>query len=226
MGLTMNVLEVSAQGVAQVQMVFDSLKITAKTADAEVEFDSSKPLTDNADMAAALLKPLVGSTITMTVDRAGNISQVSGGEAFTMLGQIASGSGGGSQPLFGPIFSGRPTDGFAKVGESWENEDKVSTSLLGGFKMVTRHTLRGMVGRDAQVMLTGRIEPESEAAGESPYKITSSSHNGSYTWDTATGQLAKMESKMKVCLEGTIAERPMATCTKSMDVKVTRIRGR
>jgi hypothetical protein len=224
MGLTMQVLEVDPQGVAQVKMVFDSLKVTTKNEDMEVEFDSSKPLTDNADMVTAILKPLVGSSVTMTVDRAGNISQVSGGEAFSMLGQIVSGSGEGSGSLFGPIFSGRPTDGFAKIGESWEFEDKISSGLIGEFKMTTRHTLRGMMGREAQVNVSGKFEPVTEADGKSSFKISGGQHTGSYGWDTSTGQLAKMETKMSVCLEGTIAEKPMGACTRAMEVKVTRLR--
>jgi hypothetical protein len=223
MALKMKVSDISAEGVATVETTIESLKMSNTTPDMEVEFDSAKPPEED-DIVGMMLKPLVGTTLTLKVDRAGNVTSVSGGEAFSMLGQAASGSGGGggASQLFGPIFSSHPTTGFAKVGQSWEHEDKLGVSLLGDFKMITRHTLRGLQGRDAVVAISGRIEPATESPPEGGFQVKNSTYNGSYTWDTAKGQLAKMDTSMSVRLEGKAGDQPMSTRNEAT-VKITRV---
>jgi hypothetical protein len=221
MGLTLQVAEVSAEGIATVKMIFDSLKVATRSDDISVEFDSTKPAAGEDDIAAMLLKSIVGTALTMKVDRNGNISSVTGGEAFMALGQFTSGSSSAEQ-LFGPIFSGNPAKGSAKIGESWEYADRLSSGLLGDFKMVTKHTLRGLQGSNAQIAITGRIEPTSESPGSSSYQVKNSTYTGNYLWDTTKGQLARMETSMNVQIEDKAGHEKTNTRNEST-VKITRL---
>jgi hypothetical protein len=224
MVLLMNVQDVSPAGVATVETKFESLKLSSKSEAGEFSFDSTKPQ-DKEDPIALLLGPIAGTSLTLQVDRAGNVTSVTGGEALNAMGQMVSGSTGGASQLFGPIFSTHPTTGFAKVGQSWEHEDRLSSGLLGDFTMKTRHTLQRVQGREAVVGISGRIDPRSEAPGQSSFQLKDSSYTGSYVWDTGRGQLSKMDTTMSVRLDGNAGEQAMSTRNESK-VKITRLNDR
>jgi hypothetical protein len=165
------------------------------------------------------------------VDRSGNITCVRGGVAFTALGLLAGagtggagkGAGGGAGQLFGPLFSIKKATGMASVGESWEVEDVVDTGLMGGFKMKARHTLRSASGGEANVAVTGRIEPSSEAGSGTVAQLKNSGYAGAYTWDTAAGMLKQMNSSMTVQMETNTDGTPTTTKNEST-VKVVRVK--
>ncbi len=220
--ISLKVASLSPEHEATVNLVFDAVKISTTTSEGTIEFDSSKPAGKDDDLVAGLLRPLVGSTLTLKVDQAGNITSITGGESFSALGQFA-GGGGQAGDLFGPIFSGRKGTGLARVGESWENADKIDNAMLGRFKMTTRHTLRSAAGTEARIDMTGKIEPDSEAPGEGAGKIKDSSFNGSYAWDTERGMLKRMDSTMRVRME-TPSEGGRSETNNESVVKVTQVR--
>ena len=222
--LVLNVKDVTTAGVATVDMVFQTVKVSVDGPGMKEEFDSTKPAkptkAGEVDVIGTVLRPLVGSTFTMTIDRAGNISNISGGDGFAMLGQVTPGAGGaGSLPqVFGPIFNIRQGDGFARVGETWENTDKLNSGLMGDFKMFTKHTLQSMSGKDAKLAMQGRIEPGSLAPGSSTFQIKDSTYTGKYTWDTARGMIRDMSTRMSVSvthqLQGTPVDVKSETTTR------------
>ncbi len=221
MVLSLKVQSVSAGHEATVALVFDSLKMSTTNQDQKVEFDSTKPPTTDEDLVGALLRPLVGSTMTLKVDPAGNITSITGGEAFSGLGQFVGGGQGGD--LFGPLFSAKKGTGRVHVGESWEDEDTIDNSLLGRFKMLTRHTLRSAAANEAKVDMTGHIVPGSEAPGVGAGQIKDSSFTGSYAWDTERGMLKRMDSTMKVRMEQATENGRTETRNESV-VRVTQVK--
>lgn len=196
-GLSVKTKSMGADGGATVDLVFDRVKISTETPEEKFEFDSSKPPKGEDDMIGLMLQPLVGSTLTLTVDSTGNISAVNGGEAFAALGQFVAG-GRDANKLFGPIFTVKKGTGMARVGESWENEDTMDNALLGRFSMKTRHVLRSAVAGEAKVDMSGQIRPASEAPGAGAGQIKDSSFNGSYLWDTERGALKSMDATMRI----------------------------
>jgi hypothetical protein len=228
MGLVFKVADVSPEKVATVGVTIDRLKLATATPDGDVEFDSSKPGTGgDEDLLAQAFKSIVGTTMTMTVDRPGTIPPVTGGEGLAMLGGIGgAGAAPGGTPgqLFGPIFSGRPAKGEARVGESWDYDDALATGLLGDFKMKVRHTLTGLRGSDAVVSIRGQIDPKSEAPGSSAFQLKDSSYNGQYLWDTSKGQLRSMETSMSVRLDGKTGDNQDLATRNEATVKITRDR--
>jgi hypothetical protein len=230
-GLTMKVKSVSRDHVATVDLTFDTVKVSTKNKDQSFDFDSSKPSKGGDDeVMGMVMQPLVGSTLTLTVDRSGTITSVTGGEAFSALGQFVGGTGGGgggnAGSLFGPLFSPQHGTGLVHVGETWENSDKVESPLLGQFAMKTRHTLRSATAAEAKVDVSGRIDPATEAsgpAGSDPFQIKESRYGGTYLWDLSMGMLKQMDTTMSVTMEQTVAGQKTTSHNESV-MKVTRIK--
>lgn len=227
-GLLMMVKEVDSQGTATVDMTFTTIKAWLDGPLGKEEFDSTKPRPkkkpDDIDVIGTVMGPLVGSTFTMKVDRSGNISSVTGGDGFAMLGQVTPGSGGaGSLPqVFGPIFTSRKGDGFATVGQSWENADALDSGLMGKFKMTTRHTLSSASGGLAKLDMRGRIEAGSQAPGSSTFQLKDSTYSGKYEWDYNAGMLRKMDTTMVIKVEHSLQGQPVEVTNESV-TKLTRV---
>jgi hypothetical protein len=208
MGLRLKVTDVSQESGATVDLVIESIKAAVQSGDAKLDFDSTKKSNPD-DPAAALFQSIAGTTLTLKVDRDGNISSVTGGESLTALGQFVSPGGGGQgKPgdLFSSLFSAHKASGQAAVGESWENSDRIDSPLMGGFRMITRHTLTSVRGREAYVDVRGRVEPSSEAPGAAPFTLQNVQHQGTYIWDTGAGALKQMDSTMSSEVRARIGE--------------------
>ncbi|MBX3378098.1 MAG: hypothetical protein KF678_13975 [Phycisphaeraceae bacterium] len=225
-GIVMNVKDVTAAGEATVDMTFQTVKVLIDGPGFKQEFDSTRPpqpaKPGEPDIMSTVLRPLVGSTFTMTIDRAGNISSVTGGEGFAMLGQVTPGAGGTLPQVFGPILTQKKGDGFARVGESWENADHLNSGLMGEFKMLTRHTLQSVSGKDAKLSIRGQISPASMAPGSSTFQLKDSAYSGSYTWDTARGMIRDMATRMSITVEHSLQGQPVEVKSETT-TKVTRL---
>lgn len=225
-GIVLNVKDVTPEGVATVDMVFQTVKVSVDGPGGKMEFDSTRPpapgKADDLDPVAIVMKPLVGSTFTMTVDRSGNISSVSGGDGFAMLGQVVPGSGGTMPQVFGPIFTLKKGDGFARIGESWENVDKLNSGLMGEFKMSAKHTLQSVSGKDAKVSMQGRIEAGSMAPSSSTFQLKDSAYSGKYTWDTGRGMIRDMTTRMSMTVSHQIQGTPVEVTSETTS-RVSRV---
>ncbi|MFN0131147.1 MAG: DUF6263 family protein [Phycisphaerales bacterium] len=233
MGLVMKVVKGGGDGDSTVEFVIDALKISVKGGEMETEFDSTKPAGDD-DLIATMLKSLVGSSFTATIDRTGNIKSVSGGEALAALGQLGGGglsglgggaAGGGGGGFLGPIVNTGAGSGFARIGQSWENSDAIGGGMLGPFKMVTKHTLASMRGKEAVVDFKGKLDAASEAPGSGGSgggaQVRDTSYSGQYHWDTGEGMLKKMDSTMRVTME-TQGEEQRELTTSEVKTTITR----
>jgi hypothetical protein len=214
LGLRVKVVEAGVEAGATVALVIDTLKASITSGETKLEFDSTRPRKED-DPAAALFHSLAGTTLTLKVDPAGNITSVSGGESLAALGQLTGSGGQKPGELFSSLFSSGKSSGTAKVGESWENSDRIESPLLGRFRMVTRHTLTALRGRDAHVEVRGRIEPDTEAPGGEPVTLQNVRHDGSYIWDTAAGALRQMKSAMWSEIKVRVGDRDVLTRSES-----------
>jgi hypothetical protein len=207
-----------------VDLVYERVKVATTLGTGIEEFDSDKPASqDAASELAPLMRPLVGMTLTLTVDPAGNITKVTGGEALAPLSPAANlGQATGVKQLIGPLFSPKNSPGKVSVGETWENVDKLDTGMMGAFKMVTKHTLKSATGGDARVSFTGTIEPASESPAPAGIEIKNSRYDGEYVWDLERGMLRTMASKMSLRFEGDLAGETVSA-TSEGETKVTRL---
>lgn len=196
---SLRVKSVDADGTANVDMVYESVKMSGEVNGEKVSVDTTKPATTDKGSAAAGVRAMAGTTISMVIDKDGNIKQTTGG------GGLLGGMGG---DLLGPIYSPSKAPGQVKRGQSWTNVDEIGMGeLLGPMRLVTTHTLESAANGEARVNVKGKIESGEESPGGTSkknnkpttdmIKITKSDHNGSYVWDTERGELKSMNSTMK-----------------------------
>lgn len=244
---SLRVKDINAEtGVATVDMVYDSLKIKLDGSGIVIDFDSTKPQptkpatppasTDPLDALKGLeldkmindqLRKMVGTTLTLTIDRSGQITSISGGSELDPTGMLGALGGQGAGPagapqtggsLFGPLPPANSNySGLVRVGQRWSHADELAVGPLGAMKMITEHTLRSASAGTAQVVFTGRIDPAS-AASNAQAQIKASSHSGRYTWDTAKGQLVSLNMDQKVVQQAP-GQAGDATSTTSMTVE-------
>lgn len=216
LGLRFKVVNVDAQKTATVELIYDSLKVAIDGPDGKVDFDSSKkPAAPAAKSPAGSADPdrtsnlarVVGSTLTLTIDKDGNITKVSGGEGLVPsspddpAGSLVSSAG--VKELWGPIFTMRKSTGSASVGEKWKTSDTMDMSPIGRFSITTESVLKSLSGGMANVEFKGVIAPAVESsAGLMGFQVKNSKHEGSYRWDTLRGMLSTLEMTQVVEIEG------------------------
>lgn len=159
---------------------------------------------DPAKLIGDQFQKMVGTTLTLTIDKSGVITNVSGGSELDPTGLLTQmGAPGGSSPqagggLFGPITTADGSyTGLVRVGQKWTHTDSMSVGPLGAMRMLTEHTLRSAGRGTAEVAFAGRIDPQS-AADNASAQLKSATQSGSYTWDTVKGQLVRMNMEQRV----------------------------
>jgi len=202
---TLKVKDVTSDGIATVDLTYDRMVMKVGGM-FEMTFDSTKPTDQDAgNMLASALRPLIGSSLTMTVDRDGNISKVEGFDklklnpsAQQMAGTLATADG--VKSTFGQVFSTRKSDGRASVGDTWTNVDSVSAGQMGTVKTSITHTLKSHTGGMAKVDITGDLAIEGGMMPE--LKLTTSEVTGNYIWDTEVGMLKSIQTKQTSTMQG------------------------
>jgi hypothetical protein len=204
-GFVLRVTDTSAEDGATVELVHESIKLTLKSGDTEMFYDSTAPKrpNDDSDLIEPFLKGIVGSKMTIRFDATGNVKDIQGGGQLGMPGAMGQ-LGIPADPksigsLFGPISTRSAGRGLYHVGERWTNDDNVDTGPLGSFRMVTQHTLKSAQAGTAEVVFNGRIEPGSESGKPgSGFQLKDSHYDGKYVWDTQRGQLKSMQSDQEI----------------------------
>lgn len=224
LGLRFRVVNVDAPKTATVELIYDSLRVSMDGPEGKLDFDSDakpapgarpagkKPAAPSPGAAAdsspaANLSRVVGSTLTLTIDKDGNITKVSGGEGLvpSTPGDPSSTlvTPAGVKELWGPIFTMRKASGSASVGEKWKTTDTMDASPLGRFSITTESVLKSMSGPTASVDFKGTITPAVESAGGlMGFQVKDSTHDGSYRWDTGRGMLQSLDMTQVVEVEG------------------------
>lgn len=225
-GLLLRVKEVNAETGAVVDLVYESLKLKMTQDDTVIEFDSDKPAKAD-DANDPLLRPIVGLTLELRLDRDGNIKSISGGEklAGTQAAAIANNFTGADiiKSLMGPVFSLRPGRAAAAVGDTWTNED-VITAALGDMKLTTTTTLKSLNGAVANLGIRGTIAltPSGGTGGLPPISIKDSSFTGDAQWNTETGSLVTMTTKQSIKTEVKLGDQVIRS-TNDMTALVKRV---
>ncbi|MBX3356863.1 MAG: hypothetical protein KF745_00395 [Phycisphaeraceae bacterium] len=193
---------------------------------------------DDDELLANAMQGIAGSVVTMTIDSKGNVTNVSSPAGLSGGGNIGAipglpggipGAGGGAAPGGGGgpldwLVSSPGHSGFARVGESWTNRDRLGNTPLGSFQMTTVHTLRSANASQAVVDISGRIEPGSAAAGgQGKTQVKESGYKGRYVWDTALGQLKEMTTDSQVSIDGSALGTEMSMLSNSK-VRLERVR--
>lgn len=213
--------DTDAEGNTSVSLVYESLKLEVKSDMMNLEFDSTQPETsDEGNMLASALRPLIGVTFTLTIDKTGAITKVAGNEAFSSGAISGLTSVDGIKAGLGPVFTTRNDDGKAEVGETWSYTDSLPMSPLGPMSIVSNHTLKDVSGNDANIDLTGKITVEANPAMK--LKMDEGTYSGKYVWDTAKGMLKSLTIQQKMVMSGDIQPGTHGQVSTAASTKITR----
>jgi hypothetical protein len=234
------VKEADADRGATVELIYESLKLDLRTPDMEFEFDSTQKagrktprtggdpaslMPTDQDLVEAMLRPMVGATITLEVDPDGNITSATGGGALSMTGMLGAVSamsggsgltgalpttGGGGGDVLGSIFTAARGRGSARVGESWTTTDKLDGSGIGSFTMTNKTTLKSHANATADLAFEGRIVPGSSEAGAGllggSAQVKESDFTGRAGWDTERGMLKTLTSEQRTVMDASVPD--------------------
>lgn len=216
--LVFKVGETDPETGSKIEVLVERVSARISTDNGDIVFDSAKPPKGDPEqeegMAFSALSKMVGSSVLLTVEPSGRIASISapstlgGAGAFEAValgsgGRLTSTAGGIGLP-FGELLSmGHPT-GLVKPREEWTNTDKLGGTEM---NMITTHKVRSASGNSAKVSIEGKIEHPSEsgAAGGGQDRAASTIKafvfDGDYDWDTARGQLHKMDVRSEFRVE-------------------------
>ena len=206
-GLTLKVKETNKEIGSTLDLVYDSFKINMKTPDGQdVTFDSNAKKSD--DPMADILGPLIGLTLTVKMDKDGNITTVNSGDGAGDISSLLGGASGLSsftgadvvKNLFGPVMTTRKGAGEAHVGESWTNEDLIDAPY-GKMKLSTTQTLSSVRGGIATIDLKGRFDLMPSSSTSPIPGIKDSSYSGTTLWNTELGILDEMTMKQHIAVD-------------------------
>lgn len=236
--ITLRTTAVSETG-ADMELVIDALKYTYTMNDATAsvsvpappnakppakESVDDKELRENLELVT---QGVAGSKITFRMDPTGKITSVTGGEALggssaaaALAGQLGGGVGGVPPPANPTqwFVSGMTSGGgggalpeSVTTGQTWTNADSLARTPVGDFKMVTRHRVTSANERRADIDFKGEIEPSQPGAtpSEGGFKINAASYTGSWSWDAANGELARMATHIKTDIGGVLLAGPV-----------------
>lgn len=198
--LLLKVKDTNAETGSTLELVYEQVKLKMKSPSGDMDFDSTKPKKD--DPVDELLRPMVGTKLTVEMDAKGNIKNVSGGDPL----QDAAGGLGGAmtgpsalKDFFGRVFSSGPgNSGFASVGETWSSDDKMEAPG-GTWNITTTNTLKSAVGGKADIDIKGKLTFSPSTSGQgAPVKVQNASYGGKATWNTERGMLDSMETRQHV----------------------------
>lgn len=186
----------------RVELVHEWMRVRMKNAMIEGTFDSDTPAEqDGESQLAAIVRPMVGKPLTLTLDKDGTIRDVSGletmapegmaGELFNQMFRQES-----IINMYQPLFKVKPAPASAETGEKWSFTER-ENSALGMMAKTVEHTLLAVTNGDARINLQGKVELD---IGDVPAgsKKDSSRVDGTMVWDTAKGQLKELKSESLV----------------------------
>ena len=217
---------------SEVDIVFESIKSKVQGPGVDDSFDSSKPApkptkstpksSDPLQQLEALTKPpsleelmrpLVGETMTLTIDRDGNITEVRGGQklvrALNPMAPSAMAQMGGDSPirdLFKSIVgtAGKP---HAKPGESWSSATNLDVFPIGNTSLRTDYKLTGVQGNVGKIAFSGGLKPREDASpGGGGLTISKADYAGTTNWDQADGFATSMSAKQELNAELAIGQ--------------------
>jgi len=223
-------MKVSEDGASEVSIVFEQIRSHVEGPGVEDSFDSSKPppakpKTSNpaeADPLGGLgktptleetLRPLVGESLSIVVDRDGNVTDVRGGEklvrALNPMAPEEIAQMGGEEKmrdLFRSIVS-TPGRRFAKLGESWSSDTDLDLFPVGGSKLRTDYRLTNVQGAKGKIAFQGRLVPSKDASpGAGGLKLNKADYGGTTDWDQEDGFARSMQSTQALDAELKIGE--------------------
>lgn len=196
--LKLTVKDSNPETGSTLELVYESLKMRVHNpmlGEEPLEFDSTKAVDPQADPSGAaiaeMLGSVVGTTLTISMDRNGNVTNVSGAGGAPGLGDSFTGKDVISG-LVGQVFTLKSGEPIVHVGEKWTN-DSVMAASWGRTRISTSNTLTSHSGGKANIAINGKVSMEPNSPGQPlSISIKDSNLDGSAVWNTEEGMLDAM----------------------------------
>jgi hypothetical protein len=215
--------------VAVVYLTYTDINMTLVDPTNTYSFDSrTRREKDSDNQLAGALRPLVGATITLRLNKAGEITGVGGNENYIApgrLGQFAQqlAGTGALRNRWGPLFATKPGGGPVKPGESWTKVDDIDGGSMGVFKLSTTTTMESIESGIARAVIAGTFELPAKEGETQMFSVKESEYEGRTLWNTADGLIDTAETKQKVGIAG--AQQQGMALNVETETKVTMYRG-
>lgn len=223
--LRMTVVESNPETGSTLELVYEQMKMRMSSPElGDIEFDSSKPprADDPAAAIAQVLSTIVGTTLTVTMDKDGVVTNVSTPPGATMGAESVTGRDVISG-LVGQVFTMKKGQPTARVGESWTNDSVMSASWA-RTRVTTTNTLKSHRGGLADIAIRGSFAMEPSSPGQAlAITIKDATLEGSASWNTEVGMLDAMNVTQQMTAEITMPTGPLST-TARQTTKVTRLK--
>ncbi len=197
------VREVSAEGVATVQFVYERMKVKVGSPNGNFEFDSEWPIArDAGNPIAPAVRQLVGKTIIAKVAPNGSLVELQSidttgmdpNTARTMTELVNPDS---FTQLLQLLYGLKTDPSTAAIGEMWVKESSLPSGM-GSMKVTREFTLESSIANKAYVNIGGDIAlvidpslPKKPGAEFLEWK--SGTVEGRVVWDSQNGRLEKAE---------------------------------
>lgn len=195
--LKMTVKDSNPETGSTLELVYESLKMKVANpmlGEDPIEFDSTKAADPNDPAAAAIaemLGSIVGTSLTISMDKDGNVTNVAAPTSTPALTEGFTGKDVISG-LVGQVFTIKKGDPVVRVGEKWTNDSTVA-GPLGRTRVTTNNTLRSHSGGKANITIDGNVSMEPNSPGQTlAISIKDSRLDGNAVWNTEDGMLDSM----------------------------------
>lgn len=222
--LKLTVKDSNPETGSTLELVYESLKMKVANpmlGDEPLEFDSTKPADPNDPTSGAIAEMLgsvVGTALTISMDKDGNVTNVAAPASAPGLGDSFTGKDVISG-LVGQVFTLKKGEPVVRVGEKWTN-DSVMAATWGRTRITTNNTLTSHRGGKANIAIDGTVSMEPNSPGQ-PISITinNSKLDGNAVWSTEDGMLDSMTVSQNLDINITSP----AGQTKSQSTKKTMV---
>lgn len=221
-------VKVHEDGSSDVSIIIEQIRSHVEGPGVDDTFDSSKPAKPkpakpaSADPFGGLgepptleetLRPLVGETLSLVVDRDGNVTDVRGGDKFVRaLNPMAPAEltqmGGDEKlrDLFKSIVS-TPGKNSAKPGERWSSNTALDLFPIGASRLQTDYQLGKVSGAKGRITFQGKLVPSKDPSpGTGGLKLSKVEYAGSTDWDQEDGFARSMQSTQALDAELKVGE--------------------
>jgi hypothetical protein len=222
-GFLMKVVRSDESG-AVVTLRIDDIDMKASTPRGEFAWNSADPRKpgDNSNLALTVSRPMLGATITLTLDKDGNITGSDNGGVNMPTGDLADYArlvvgNEEARARWSPILAPKKADAIAKVGESWKLVEAMKNPPIGRFDTNMDLRLVSAEKRSARIEMTGNYSLAAFPEGATLlFEVKDSKVAGSIEWDRTTGLFKTAEFDLMIELQGTAQGLPIQRRTETI----------
>lgn len=221
-GFLMKVVRSDENG-AVVTLRIDDIDMKARTPRGEFAWNSADPRkpSDNTNLALTSSRSMLGATITLTLDKDGNITGSDNGGVNMPTGDLADyarlvvGSEE-ARARWSPILAPKKADATARVGDSWKLVEVMKNPPIGRFDTNMDLKLASADKRSARVEIAGNYTLVAFPEGATLlFDVKESKVAGSVDWDRTTGLFKTAELDLMIELQGTAQGLPIQRRTET-----------